>query len=64
MSCMMPFIFCAPWLTPMAKTRNGTRIEYGSSSKPKAATKPSSHTTAISEQAITSAVHRTQRVYS
>ncbi|MNR51103.1 hypothetical protein D3C85_1707300 [compost metagenome] len=27
MSCMMPFIFCAPWLRPMAKTRNGTRIE-------------------------------------
>ena len=35
MSCMMPFIFCAPWLTPIAKTRKGTRIEYGSSSKPK-----------------------------
>ncbi|MNC35153.1 hypothetical protein D3C75_836260 [compost metagenome] len=27
MSCMMPFIFCAPWLRPMANTRKGTRIE-------------------------------------
>ena len=61
---MMPFIFCAPWLTPMAKTRKGTRIEYGSSSKPSAATSPSCQTTATSEQAITSAVERTQRVYS
>ena len=26
-SCMMPFIFWAPWLMPMAKTRNGTRTE-------------------------------------
>ncbi|MCY1438060.1 hypothetical protein D9M71_542440 [compost metagenome] len=31
MSCMMPFIFCAAWDTPMANTRNGTRMEYGSS---------------------------------
>ena len=30
-SCMMPFIFCAPWLMPMANTRKGTRMEYGSS---------------------------------
>ena len=62
MSCMMPFIFCAPWLTPIANTRNGTRIEYGSSSKPSSATRPSCHTTATSEQATTSAVLRTQRV--
>ena len=62
MSCMIPFIFCAPWLTPMAKTRKGTRIEYGSSSKPKAAIRPSSQTTATSEQAITSAVERRHRV--
>ena len=34
MSCMMPFIFCAPCDTPIANTRNGTRIENGSSSKP------------------------------
>ena len=27
MSCMMPFIFCAPCDTPIANTRNGTRIE-------------------------------------
>ncbi|MNG21647.1 hypothetical protein D3C84_1060380 [compost metagenome] len=27
MSCMMPFIFCAPWLRPMANTRKGTKIE-------------------------------------
>ncbi|MNE42201.1 hypothetical protein D3C80_1363120 [compost metagenome] len=32
MSCMMPFIFCAPWLMPMANTRKGTSTEYGSSS--------------------------------
>ena len=62
MSCMMPFIFCAPCDTPMANTRKGTRIEYGSSSKPKAATSPSCHSTATSEQASTSAVLRTQRV--
>ncbi|MNR43129.1 hypothetical protein D3C85_1617210 [compost metagenome] len=31
MSWRMPFIFCEPWLMPMANTRNGTRIEYGSS---------------------------------
>ena len=63
MSCMMPFIFCAPCDTPIAKTRNGTRIEYGSSSKPNSATSPSCQTTATSEQAMTSAVLRTQRVY-
>ena len=61
---MMPFIFCAPWLMPIANTRNGTRIEYGSSSKPNAATSPSCHTTATSEHASTSTVERTQRVYS
>ncbi len=60
---MMPFIFCAPWLMPMANTRNGTRIEYGSSSKPSAATRPSCQTTATSEQARTSVVERAQRVY-
>ncbi|MNO04155.1 hypothetical protein D3C81_2250820 [compost metagenome] len=27
MSCMMPFIFWVPWEIPMAKIRNGTRIE-------------------------------------
>jgi hypothetical protein len=36
MSCMMPFIFCAPWLMPMANTRKGTRTEYGSSSSSRA----------------------------
>ena len=52
MSCMMPFIFCAPCDTPIANTRNGTRIENGSSSKPSSATRPSCQTTATSEQAI------------
>ena len=60
---MMPFIFCAPWLMPMANTRNGTSTEYGSSSKPKVGNMPSNHTTAIKEQITTSKVLRTQRVY-
>jgi hypothetical protein len=59
----MPFIFCAPCETPMANTRNGTRIEYGSMPKPATATRPSCHTTATSEHATTSAVARAQRVY-
>ncbi len=59
---MMPFIFCAPCDTPIAKTRNGTRIENGSSSNPSAATRPSCQNTAMTEHATTSAVLRTQRV--
>mgnify|MGYP007060585979 CR=1 FL=1 len=46
-----------------AKTRNGTKIENGSSSKPANATMPSCQTTEISEQAMTSTVLRTHRVY-
>ena len=59
---MMPFIFCAPWLMPMANTRKGTSTEYGSSSKPSSAKVPNCQTTATSEQATTSAVLRLQRV--
>ncbi|MNF78423.1 hypothetical protein D3C84_606080 [compost metagenome] len=59
---MMPFIFCAAWDTPMAKIRNGTRIEYGSRAYPNQATIPSCQTTAIREQPTTSIVLRTQRV--
>jgi hypothetical protein len=61
-SCMMPFIFCAPWLMPIANTRKGTRIEYGSSAKPSVGSRPSCQTTATSEAVTTSSVERTQRV--
>jgi hypothetical protein len=59
---MMPFIFCAPWLMPMANTRKGTRIEYGSSAKPSVGSRPICQTTAINDAATTSTVERTQRV--
>ncbi len=64
MSCMMPFIFCAPWLKPIEKMRNGTRIEYGSSTKPNTCIRPSSHSTPSSALAIKSSVLRQQRVCS
>ncbi|MNR26311.1 hypothetical protein D3C85_1435140 [compost metagenome] len=60
---MIPFIFCAPWLMPMANTRKGTRTEYGSSSKPIRATSPNCQITATSEQATTRKVLRMHRVY-
>ena len=53
---MMPFIFCAPWLMPMANTRKGTRIEYGSSAKPSIGSRPSCQATATSDAVTTSAV--------
>ncbi|MDT4805053.1 hypothetical protein D3C85_1576000 [compost metagenome] len=62
MSCMMPFIFWAPWLTPMAKIRNGTRMEYGLSSKPSGGSAPISQTTPTRVVASTSRVLRRQRV--
>src|SRR3546814_1764443 len=39
------FRSCAPWESPLANTRNGTRIEYGSSTKPNTCIRPSNHTT-------------------
>lgn len=63
MSCMMPFIFCAPWLMPIANTRNGTSIENGSSRKPSVGSSPSCHTTATSETDTTSSVLRRSRLY-
>ena len=62
MSCLMPFIFWVPWLTPMANTRKGTSTENGFSVSPSMATRPSCQTTAITEHASTSAVLRQQRV--
>ena len=59
---MMPFIFCAPCDRPIEKIRNGTRIEYGSSTKPSSCISPSSHTTPSSELRISSNVLRQQRV--
>ena len=47
---------------PIANTRKGTRIEYGSSEKPSRGSRPSCQTTATSEAATTSMVERTQRV--
>ncbi|MNG27882.1 hypothetical protein D3C85_1816760 [compost metagenome] len=62
MSCITPFIFCAPCDTPMAKIRKGTRIEYGSRAKPRACISPSCQITATTEQPVTSRVLRTQRM--
>jgi hypothetical protein len=61
-SCVMPFIFWTPWLMPIANTRNGTSIEYGSSANPSARNAPNCHTTAMSEQATTSKVLRPSRI--
>ena len=48
---------------PIANTRNGTRIEYGSSSKPKAVSRPSCQITAAIVTPSTISVLRQQRVY-
>ena len=45
-------IICTPWLTPIAKTKNGTRIDMGSRPKPSEVNKPICQMTAITEQAI------------
>ncbi|MNL46198.1 hypothetical protein D3C87_1688860 [compost metagenome] len=47
----------------MANTRNGTRIEYGSRSKPRVGSNPSNQTTAMIEHSNTNKVLRTHRVY-
>ncbi len=59
---MMPFIFCAPCETPIAKIRNGTSTENGSGPMPISVRMPICQTTAISEQNSTSDVLRQQRV--
>ena len=53
---------CTPWLTPIANTRNGTRMDIGSTPKPSAVSPPSCQTTAIREQARGGTVSRTDRV--
>ena len=53
---------CTPWLTPIANTRKGTRMDIGSMPKPSPVTAPSCHTTAIREQARGTAVRRSERV--
>ncbi len=58
----MPLIFCTPWEMPMANTRNGTSIEYGSSPKPRVCSRPSCQTTAISVVINTAMVLFRQRV--
>ncbi len=44
-------IFCTPWLTPIAKIRNGTSSPRGSIPYPSSTSVPNCHTTAITEQA-------------
>lgn len=58
----MPFIFCAPCETPIAKIRNGTSTENGVSPSPSRFRMPTCQITAISEQSSTTNVLRTQRV--
>ncbi|KWV87771.1 hypothetical protein PFLmoz3_02465 [Pseudomonas fluorescens] len=58
----MPLIFCTPWEMPMAKIRNGTSIEYGSSPKPKKCINPSCQTTATNVVLNTAMVLRRQLV--
>ena len=56
-------IICTPWDTPMAKTRNGTRIDSGSMPKPNSTSSPSCQTTATSEQTSGRMVSRLDREY-
>ena len=53
---------CTPWLTPIANTRNGTRMDIGSTPNPSAVSPPSCQTTAIREHASGGTVSRTERV--
>ena len=53
---------CTPWLTPIAKTRKGTRMDIGSTPNPSAVSPPSCQTTATSEHASGGAVRRMERV--
>ena len=61
-SCWMPFIFCAPCDTPIAKIRNGTSTENGVRPRPSRYRMPICQITAIIEHSSTTPVLRTQRV--
>ena len=54
---------CTPWLTPIANTRKGTRMDIGSTPNPSPARAPICHTTATREHASGGTVSRTERVY-
>ena len=54
-------IICTPWETPMAKTRNGTRIDNGSMPKPNSTSRPNCQTTATREQISGRMVSRQER---
>ncbi len=47
-------IICSPWLTAMAKIRNGVSMFIGSMPKPSRRSAPSIHTTEISAQSTVS----------
>jgi hypothetical protein len=46
-------IICTPWLTPMAKMRNGTRMDMGSMPKPSRVSRPTCQMTAMREHPST-----------
>ena len=56
-------IICTPCETPMAKTRNGTRIDSGSMPNPNSTSNPSCQMTATSEQIRGRIVSRQDREY-
>src|SRR5690606_21719558 len=56
-------IIWTPWLTPMAKTKNGTSIEYGLIPEPISLMIPSCQITAIIEQIKTANEPTQQRLY-
>ncbi len=45
----MLLIICTPWLTPIANTRKGTSMEYGSIPKPRTLSRPNCQTTPMVE---------------
>ncbi|MCY1442473.1 hypothetical protein D9M71_588420 [compost metagenome] len=62
-SLEMKLTCCTPWETPMANTRNGTRIASGSRPKPSKVMVPNCHTTDTSEQINGRKVSTQERVY-
>lgn len=59
----MVLMFCTAWLTPMAKVRNGTSTEYGSSPSPSRSRIPNCQTTASEQQNSVDSVPRQHREY-
>ena len=54
-------IICTPWLTPIAKTKNGTKMDIGSKPNPMVCNIPNCQTTATNEHAIGNTVSNTER---